>query len=168
MSYQLDKIESIIGHEAVKYLDRIENQKKKEIIKRVLIFVADNFKYEKYSALKIGSSNAEMDEFIKNVDLFSFEKLKLALDLDGIESPDSWLEFARFLVNAQRGEQEACGIVLVQLAKIILFKMIGFYEDKTFLRTFYKVPIRSLLNFFKKYSIVEKEEFSGSKQTRRS
>lgn len=153
-------IESILGHRRAKQLDSLDDSEKKEIIKKVLDYIykidreTEHNCWSPWSLLDIGHSNASIAEFTKIVDRFEFEELKLVMDLNGIDSPEDWLEFARFLVKIQHGKQEMCGKLLERLAKVIIYKASGFYKDKEFLRTFYKVPVRQLLRFFSRYQVV--------------
>lgn len=158
-------IESILGYRRAKQLASLDDSEKKEFmkketIKKILDFIykisrgVEHSSWSTWSLLELGHSNDSIAEFIKLVDKFEFEELKLVLDLNGIDSPEDWLEFARFLVKIQHGKQEMCGKLLGRLAKVIVYKASGFYKDKEFLRTFYKVPIRQLLRFFSRYQVV--------------
>lgn len=158
-------IESLLGHKRAKALDLwIKDSEKKDLIKKILDFIYSKAKdqvdgsWASWSLLELGHSNDSIAKFMELVDRFEFEELKLVLDVHGVSSPEDWLEFAKFLVKAQHGNQEMCGRLLERLAKIIIYKASGFYRDKEFLRTFYKVPVRQLLRFFGRYVVVERKK----------
>lgn len=140
-------IENMLGKRRAAALTSLEKSDTKNIIENVIEFIYrfaekhdDN--WSRYSFLELGHSNEEIARFIEIVDKFEFAELKLMLDINGLDSPEDWLEFAKFLVKAQHGNKDICRSLLERLAKVIIYKSSGFYKDKDFLRTFYKVPIR--------------------------
>lgn len=155
-------IENLLGYKQAKILKEFKDSKEKRIINQVLLFIAKLKESLGTSYgpdfLATGYSNDSIDEFVKVVNAFEFEELKLMLDIHGLDSPDDWLGFAKFLVKTQTGKTEICQKFLERLARAIAFKASGYHTDKDFVRTFFKVPIRRLLKFFEKYRVTAKKE----------
>lgn len=156
-------LESILGYGRAGSFRSLEDDENKQIIAHVLDFLSERFEHLSWSGLRIGHSNAEIEELQENIKKLDLEVLKLKLDIEGFEGvPDQWLDFASFLVKVQRGKAYECNNLLGDLAKMIVMKVAGYQGDKDFIRTFYKVPVAQLIKFFKKYQISKKEECSSN------
>ena len=159
MTDSRDPIDRLLGYSRSKSFKSLEDSKSKRIIEAVLKNISKMFPNLSWNGLKVEHSNAGIDELQKNIEQLDLESLKIALDLEGFNGvPDEWIEFAEFLAKAQRGNQYYCNNYLGDLARIIIFKISGFSNDKDFVRTFYKAPINQVIRFFKKFRVTKISE----------
>lgn len=155
-------LDRVLGYNRANLFAALKASEKKNIAKKLLEFISKSFPDTHYrNPLRIGHSNNDLKVLQSHIDLLSLESLKLELDLEGFNGvPDEWLDLAEFLLKAAHGISYESGGCISDLARLIVFKISTLSGDKDFVRTFYKVPIRQLLRFFKKFKVtaIEKDE----------
>lgn len=149
-----DPLDQVLGFRRAASLKNLKDSESKRVIEAVLKQVRVMYPDLKWYGLRVERSDVGLEELKKNIDRLDLARLKMILDIEGFRGvPDEWLDFAEFLVKAQYGKAFECNEILSEMARLIVFKTAGYPEDKEFVRIFYKIPIRRLLRFFRKFKV---------------